>query len=93
MAGTQDEATDTLNQRILRERLSRLTPGSAEHSRLQAVLDTYEPIAGSRPAPSEHSPAPETADSNRSPESDITPAADAAMDLTRSVTSDADAPT
>uniref|UniRef100_UPI0012FEC91B hypothetical protein n=1 Tax=Streptomyces violaceorubidus TaxID=284042 RepID=UPI0012FEC91B len=33
------------------------------------------------------------ADSNRSPESDITPAADAAMDLTRSVTSDADAPT
>ncbi|WP_157849444.1 hypothetical protein, partial [Streptomyces violaceorubidus] len=74
MAHTQDTATDALNQRTPRERLDQLTPGSAEHSRLQAVLDTYEPVAGPRPAPQEPPAVPETADSSRSPESDITSA-------------------
>ncbi|WP_431955151.1 hypothetical protein [Actinacidiphila sp. bgisy167] len=40
MAFTQTDATDALNQQNLQGRLSELTPGTAEHARVQAVLRT-----------------------------------------------------
>lgn len=42
MAFTQTDATDALNQQILQGRLSELTPGTAEHARVQEVLRTYD---------------------------------------------------